>query len=541
MRLPSMAYADKIKKQKLDKFGGLNHTLGAGDGELWEMKNLTSDYYPLLASRAPRLKYGSQLTSPKGIYCREALCWVDGTDFYYAGTKKGAVSEGEKTFATLGNYIIIAPDMAYYDTVEDEFGKLASEVWEGSSLTFTNGKVFEEAADANTLQATGVDWNTYFKAGDAVTIEGCTVHPQNNKTPVIREIDGDKLYFYENVFVLDGEEGTTPYIETGTLSVKRTVPALNFICENENRLWGCDANTIYACKWGDPFNWNVQEGLNTDSYAVDTGSAGPFTACISYLGYPIFFKEDHIYKVYGSVPSNFEVMGSATLGVAPGSHRSLAVAGEILFYLSRAGIMAYSGGVPQPVGAAFGTERHKNAVAGSDGLKYYVSMEGTDGYHLYAYDVQRGLWHTEDESCAVGFARMGGNLYMLSSTGEIWIIGGVQDPPGDVTAEESVGWFAEFGDFTEEDPNKKGFSKLQIRLELDANATVIFKLQFDSDGEWQQVGKELTADVKRSYYLPIIPRRSDHYRLRIEGTGGCRIYSLVRESYGGSEAKSRRD
>jgi len=542
MKLPSMAYADKIKKQKQDKFGGLNHTLGAGDGELWEMKNLTGDHYPLLASRAPRLKYRT-LTDPRGIYCREKLCWVDGTDFYYDGTKVEGLTlrdTPEKAFAALGTYIIIAPDMVWYDTVEGKHGSLAAE-WTGTSLTFTNGLYKGEAAEANTLQATGVDWSQYFRPGDAVTIEGCTKHPDNNKMPVIREIDGDKLYFYENVFELDGDEGATAYTESGLMSVKRAVPELRFLCENENRLWGCDDNTIYACKLGDPFNWDVNEGLATDSYTVDTGSAGSFTGCISYLGYPIFFKEDHIYKVYGSIPSNYEVMGSATLGVAAGSHRSLAVAGEILFYLSRAGIMAYSGGIPQPVGAAFGTVRYKDARAGSDGLKYYVSMTDDKQHRLFVYDVQRRQWHVEDESCAVGFVRKDGCLYMVNSAGEIWIIGSAQDAPKEVTAEGSVEWMAEFGDFTEEDPNKKGVSKIQIRLELDAGATAQVEMRLDSDGDWLQVGGRLQADVKRSVYLPIIPRRADHYRLRLSGTGGCRVYSIVRETYGGSEYKSRRN
>lgn len=220
----------------------------------------------------------------------------------------------------------------------------------------------------------------------------------------------------------------TPYTETGELSVSRTVPDLLFVCENENRLWGCDKTTIYASKLGDIFNWNVYEGLATDSYSVDTGSAGSFTACISFLGYPIFFKEDHIYKVYGSIPTNFEVMGSATLGVAAGSDRSLAIAGEILFYHSRAGIMAYSGGIPQPVGAAFGVERFEDAVGGSDGLKYYVSMAGKDGaYLLYVYDTQRGAWHIEDATQSTHFARCAGNLYLLDEGGNIWITGNIQN------------------------------------------------------------------------------------------------------------------
>lgn len=257
--------------------------------------------------------------------------------------------------------------------------------------------------------------------------------------------------------------------------------------------------------------------------------------------YPVFFKEDHIYKVYGSMPSNFEVMGSATLGVADGSAGSLAIAGETLFYLSRTGIVAYSGGIPQPVGQAFGLERKKNAVAGSDGLKYFVSMQGENGgWGLHVYDTQTGMWHTEDETRATHFARWGGNLYLLSGDGDIWAVGRPQGIEPDAEGwEGSFSWKAEFGDFTEGSPNKKGVSKIQIRLELDEGAEVQVWLQFDTDGEWQKVSSALGEGAKRSYYLPIIPRRGDHYRMKLEGAGGCRVYSLVREFYAGSELKSK--
>lgn len=537
MRLPGIVYSDGIVKGRQTRFNGLNHTLGAGDGELWDMENLTGDYFPLLASRRPRRLY-KKLEEPGGLFAWDGLAWVDGTGFFYRGERKGTVAAGKKTFAALGAYIVIFPDKAYFNTADGTFGKLEAE-WKGTSLTFTNGKLFGEEAEANTIQVPGVSWADYFKAGDAVTISGCTTHPENNKTPVIREIDGNKLYFYENVFALGGSKGESPYTELGNLSVKRTVPDMGYLCENENRLWGCDGNTIYASKLGDIFNWNVYEGVSTDSYAVDTGSAGRFTGCISFLGYPVFFKEDHIYKVYGSMPSNFEVMGSATLGVAEGSAASLAIAGETLFYLSRAGIMAYSGGIPQPIGGAFGLERHEAAAAGSDGLKYYVSMAGEDGEHrLHVYDTQRGLWHTEDRTRATHFAGWGGNLYFLNSAGEIWITGNIQNPP-ESAEEEAVPWWAEFGDFVEDNPNKKGVSKLQVRLELDEGAEVQALVQFDSDGEWRKVNGVLREGVKRSYYLPVIPRRGDHYRLRLEGRGGCRVYSMVREYYSGSELKSK--
>lgn len=209
MRLPQVSYADGIKTAKQDEFAGLNHNLGAKDGELWDMRNLCSDYSPLLATRSRRMLYKT-LQDPGGLFCWDKLCWVDGTTFYYDGVAKGTVTAGRKTFTALGAYIVIFPDKAYYNTAADEFGNLEA-TWTGASLTFTNGKLYEEDAEANCIQAEGVNWEDYFKAGDAVTIAGCTKHTENNKTPVIREIDGDKLYFYEYIFTLDGEDGVTPY------------------------------------------------------------------------------------------------------------------------------------------------------------------------------------------------------------------------------------------------------------------------------------------------------------------------------------------
>ena len=75
-----------------------------------------------------------------------------------------------------------------------------------------------------------------------------------------------------------------------------------------------------------------------------------------------------------------------------------------------------------------------------------------------------------------------------------------------------------------------------VRLELDEEAQVDILIQFDSDGVWRLV-RSLDAHAKRSWYLPIVPRRCDHFRLRMEGAGGCRVYSLTREVYSGSELR----
>ena len=72
---------------------------------------------------------------------------------------------------------------------------------------------------------------------------------------------------------------------------------------------------------------------------------------------------------------------------------------------------------------------------------------------------------------------------------------------------------------------------------MEEGARLTAEMQFDSDGVWREV-KTLYAQRKRSVYLPIIPRRSDHFRIRLSGRGVWRLHSLTRESYTGSELRS---
>ena len=541
MRLPEMRYGDGLSKSTQVRFGGYDHRPGAGDGTLWDMENLTGDQFPLLAVRRPR-SLERTLGQPGGLWAHGALCWVDGDGFFYDGKRVGTVTPGGKQFAGMGSRILIWPDKAVYDTAAGRFERLEASV-SCSGASFRNGTLYGEEAERNTLHCAGVDFRELFSAGDAVTVSGCTRHPENNKTPIIREIGGDghELRFYENVFELDtgADEKPRDYTEPGTVTIARTLPDMDFICVNDNRLWGCKGDHIYCSKLGDPRNFNVFDGLGTDSFQVDAGSAGDFTACASFLGYPCFFKADRICKMYGDLPSNFQLMGSATLGVAPGSHGSLAVAGETLFYLSPAGMVSWSGGIPSPIGACFGEQRFSEGMAGSDGLKYYISMKDQDGRcHLFVYDSQRGTWHREDETQVAGWACLGGTLYMLKENGEIWRVSG--DVSEHEAAEGPVPWHVEFNDFTEGSLDAKGYGKLLIRMELEAGSRAWVELKYDSEDRWRRVFTELTAVRKRTILLPVIPRRADHCRLRLAGTGGCVVYSIAREFYGGSENKTVR-
>ena len=570
MKLPRLPYADKIRQSVQVKFGGVDRGAGAEDGTVRDMRNLWSGDAPRLSVR-PGRRLLRTLETPNGLFvCGERVFWVDGTTLYCDGAAvpwasglpvggsypsgtggEAVMTNTEKVFCALGERVLIWPDKVMARPAPSA-GSAGSSLGEGatpsvslaadSSLgegaayvleplemsvtlnaTFTDGTYAGETAEANTIQAavSTFRWSDYFSVGDGVTISGAS-DAANNATLVVREIDGSALRFYENSFTVNST--------AATITVAREVPDLDFLCVNENRVWGCKGDTVRCCMLGDPRNWNVFDGVSTDAWSWDTGTAGEFTAAVSFLGYPCFFKERQIFKVYGNRPKNYETMSAADLGVAAGSGKSLAVANETLFYLSRTGIMAYSGGIPVPVGTELGG-RFRNAVGGSDGLRYYVSMADEAGQgRLYVYDALRAMWHIEDETEALFLAsQSAGSVLCLETGGEMW----TTDSAAGGTAEEPVSWYAEFADYTMDSPNKKGVSKLLVRLEPASGSTAGVSIQYDSDGVWRSVAS-LTAQQKRSWVLPVIPRRCDHFRVRLSGIGPCIVHSLTVESYTGS-------
>lgn len=570
MRPTKLPYGSGIRKTQQVQFNGYRHTVDCGEGQIYDEKNISGRAFPYLRPIRERGSFAQTCTN--AMFAHDALGWVNGTELWYDGHLAGYVEDSKKQIAVMGDRIVIFPDkvvlnakykrLGIYESLAaleaavtdpeefDAYGVGAGVpyemyAWNGSEwisygkelesmeasasfsgVTFKGTTYQDVPAEANTMEFSVNVEGLGFKAGDAVTIRGCSVHPENNKTAIIREIEGSQLRFYEYAFRLDGEEGITAYQETGTITLSRTVPDMDVICAVDNRLWGARDDTIYASKLGDPTNFNVFDGMTTDSWFQETGTAGEFTGCIPYLGYPIFFKAGHIFKVYGKNAENFEPSKSATMGVKDGAWRSLAIAGEILYYLSDNGLVAYSGGIPESVAAPFGDVKYVDAVAGSDGQRLYLSMERADGEtELFCLDTNSGVLHKEDDLDVYQFCRFGGVLYGLLETGNA-----VEVNQDEGSCQES---WVEFGDIMEGTMDRKGVSRLQMRVVLEENAEMQIRIQYDSDGTWRNV-KQLTTTKKKSFSFPVQVRRCDHYRIRITGNGYWELHSMAREFYIGS-------
>ena len=271
--------------------------------------------------------------------------------------------------------------------------------------------------------------------------------------------------------------------------------------------------------------------LSTDSYTASVGTDGQFTGAITHLGYPLFFKENCVHKVYGSYPANFQIQTTACRGVQKGCGGSLAIVNEVLYYKSRSGVCAYDGSLPVEISSALGEERYTAAAAGGHGNKYYISMaDMTGNYHLFVYDTAKGMWHAEDDLHAGAFCSCRDTLYCITGGKLLALLGGAQKD------QTPVEWMVQTGQIGITTPDMKYVSRLTVRMSAAVGTAVRFLARYDFSTEWEQV-YEMTGMELRSFSVPIRPKRCDHMQLRIEGAGDAKIYSITKTIEQGSELR----
>lgn len=622
MAYPRMR-ASSVSRQMIDTFGGYNHNLRIGEGEFFNMKNMTSDDYPVLS---PRNQRGVYITAeaPGGMIAKDALCYVDGADFVINekrvemelltacdGCKYGkngdksckAYAQGktacQKQLISMGAYVIILPDKKYINTKDiTDFGPIEARIDTQELVTFSLCRADSTAYTAEYISgsapeelpeelAEGVMWldtstspntlkqwsasagmwvqiaSTYvkiyspgsgldkkFEVYDGINISGLAGKELLTET-------GDKIKDPSQLAALEGAaivwaKGEDYIVVVGILSntwkitnsitISRTMPNMDYVIECGNRLWGCRygvaangevVNELYCSKLGDFKNWNCHLGISTDSWAASVGTDGPFTGAISHLGHPLFFKENHLHKIYISSSAAHQVADTACRGVQEGCSRSLAIVGEVLYYKSRSGICAYDGSLPAEISQALGSELYTNAVAGAYGSKYYVSMADAMGaYHLFVYDAAKGLWHREDALQADSFCCCRNELYCIENgTGRILTLLGSGQ-----SAEGPVDWMVESGLIGLSMPDMKYISRLILRLILQEGSQASVFAEYDSSGSWVQLFTA-TGYGTKAFTLPVRSVRCDHMRLKLEGSGPMKLFSITKTIEQGSDVR----
>jgi hypothetical protein len=158
-------------------------------------------------------------------------------------------------------------------------------------------------------------------------------------------------------------------------------------------------------------------------------------------------------------------------------------------------------------------------------------MKDEDDFsHLFVYDTKKGMWHKEDDTEAEAFCYCRGNLYFIDrATGQIHMV------KADLSKAVLNGylWEVVTGYIGTDSPDKKYISRLDMRMQLSVGARVDVFAEYDSSGEYEHLCNMVGTDLK-SFSIPIKPKRCDHMRLKIQGKGDAKIFSICKTIEGGS-------
>ena len=562
-------------RDMIQAFRGYNHNLRIGDDEFWNTENVTLDLYPVLSQRKTRGLLAESYDADGGIFASEKLCWINGRKLYYDGEIiKRDLDESlagvERQFAAMGAYIVIFPDKIWFNSNETPISvrDLGASYTSSTNVTYAlcdiNGAAYNapasDTAPANPSNGdywidTAVTPNV-LKRYSSLSLAWAdipTTYIKISAPNIGRRFQIDDVLTFSGGTVVNGSQqiyakGDDYIVTTGMISetimqsnpltVSRDVPDLDYITESNNRLWGCSTakHEIYACKLGDPTNWYTYTGLSSDSYAATIGSAGPFTGAATLGGNVLFFKADCFHKVYGSQPSNYQVIEVTARGVQAGSSKSLAVVNEILYYLSRDGICAYDGSLPVNVSRQFGQEKYSGGVAGSVNSKYYISMKDEKNvWHMFVYDTEKGAWIHEDNTQAESFTYYDGDLYFVEKVGDEHKTRCVKGTVGE--QEKPFEWMAESGDIGLSLADQKYVTRIVLRMEISTGGYV--ELHTSYDGENYELKERMYSQSLDSVYAAITPRRCDHMRIKLVGYGAFKLYSMSKTIEQGSEINGR--
>lgn len=603
MRNPKLA-ARKRSQEMVDVFKGYDARERIGEGWFEDMTNLTSSHYPLMAPRGQRRVMEDIEDLPKAELPREGritgvvdapkcgLIYTQGKNLHlWRGQNTRSdlgLNDEVKQFVTMGDYLIILPDMMYVDLrnpmnfwgtlghyVQVTEGTVTCQMCDAEGNAYTDAVTADTAPEAPADKALWIDtsgedhvlkrysaasgeWVTvvstyvkisglegergwdYFGEYDGVTISGL-------KGAAAHLNGGAVLYPYENrhsfsrAIMIPGilDVVYTQDCTKDPVRVERKVPALEYVVECGNRLWGCRygtnrdgemVNEIYCSKLGDPKNWYCHMGISTDSWTASVGSGGGFTGAAVVGGHPVFYKNDRKHKVWPSNSGAHQITELPCHGVESGCGQSVAMFDGKAIYKSKNGFCIDDGGTPVEIGQNFGQKHYSSACATIVDRKYYVSMEDEDRrWHLFVYDLDRKLWHREDDLHVSAFhkyfAVVDDGRKIIDLTGVNGYVRKVEGP---------VRWMAQTGLIGLEEPGTKKISRLTLRVEMEIGSDMTAYIRYDGEDNWQYLFS-LRGSSLRSFSVPVRPRRCDHFQLRLEGEGDMKLHSITKVIMEGSD------
>lgn len=470
MNLTPPKYKDGIKTVVQSAFGGIDRREGASDGAISHMLNMTGDHYPVLSTRGGRAPY----------------------DDYTSIVDKYGVSDYERSEMKL-TLVCDVSDVPYY-------------VFLG----------YDDGIEQYFLVVSMVDADGIIKSARLLSCEDYSALDNvravafNNRLVVFAHNQLWRVWYAGKAEQLDCEQYDCE------------LPSLEHICVNRDRIWGTTGNEIYCCASCEPGVWFRYDNTAADSFYAQIPEVSRFTGVASYGGSVYFFTSENVYRMYGTTPDAFSLVPLGTYGMDESESESFGTAAQMLFYNSVCGPACFDGDSAKLIGHPLGSGLPTAAVGIGCAQKYYMA----DGADLYVFDASKGIWQVHgvtDDIVDIGV--FGGRAILFTSQYAEYVDKKQHEPVSDedCTRKSQV----EFADITE----GALYGVMPIEFVLGAwlgeGASLSLSICCDT-GDWTQIWSttECGKHVHRVRFSP--KSRCDHYRLRLDGVGDWKLYSLAR-------------
>ena len=542
MKTARIRNTSRRTESKTDQWAGLNKNALIADNQFAAMTNASTKNFPILSPRPSRTAVVTLDGVGWALYAAPTVvCWVDGTSFKYNGTTEGTVTASLKSMAELNGKIAIFPDKKTYDYVDDEFAVMIGQLQIQKAGYDTNG-VYDFSVDetkicnkniVQILPSTSYTLvndksytvaSVYYFDANVEFISTAAVNFSAFTTPATA--------YYMNLDITGTDVSAEVSITNGVYPTESAIPALDYIAELNNRMWGVKGDRIYSTALGDINDWtrySVPTTLTTDSWTVDTGSAGDFTGLARYNNTMYAFKKHSMWKLFGSDSTNFEFVRISGIGCI--SAKTIKEVNGKLYFLGSKGIYSFDAGYPQLISRDL-NETYTSGTAGGDNRRYYISLYNSATYSLYVYDTETKIWMREDASQITEF------IYQYSAAVPNGYIIALNASDNKLyyydIGSETVTMELTTKEWTNDTFNRKGTNRIHILADLETGTTMNILVKINN-GAWSTVKSAYGTAELNHLVVPISVSRANHFQIGLVMVGEGKIYSLEREMYVGSK------
>lgn len=351
------------------------------------------------------------------------------------------------------------------------------------------------------------------------------------------------LEYDGTLYMADGLSKVQKY-KTSLSTVSDTPANTRHITLHANRMFliaDDEPNVLRWSKYENPDVFTTFLGDNSDPgfQPINTNVADPITGIVTYRNRVVIFKKHSFHELFGERGYDFAIQDVST-HVGCVAWRTICEVNGILYFLSANGVCAYSGGntprkpISDPVKHYFNSinwSQINQCVSGTDGRRLFLTLvtgSSTEPNVTIMYDPEKGPdngWFVMDYN-ATAFLDDEDNWYTGTTSGIVYKMDDGDTNSGNAINYEVIAKPIVLGNWHK----KHETNRIRVLADIPAGATMnVYYSKSTHGDDWTLIKQiEQATDVTNTR-IDLIGERSEWFRIKINGTGRPKIYSIAYE------------